>query len=312
MVAVFERLEVSLLERLLGAVSQDSALQLVSFSNQPQGQGHSIPDARIAARFDFWFETKTEPNSLNEQQLIEHRKNLQDDTSDERLFVVTPDPEKPELIDSMNDDRVVWFNFQALSDAIEVLLDDKSAFVGEQTRFLLRELQQLFFEEGLTDVADTVIVAARRAWGEYQKYGVYICQPNRSFRPGLTHLGFYTEGAIQPTIAKILTKYADAISFDDSTIKKLLKGDEFDKRLAAIIGGSVEDRRRTLGQPYQVFLLSRNEEEGSIELKKKIVNTNTAASGKRWAWTLSQRYTRLTALTADRVANTTELEEAGG
>ena len=56
MMAVFQRLELSLLERLLGAVSGDSALQLVSFVNQPPDEGHSIPDARMTGNFDYWFE----------------------------------------------------------------------------------------------------------------------------------------------------------------------------------------------------------------------------------------------------------------
>jgi len=38
MVAVFERIDLSLLERLLAASSGESTLEMVSFSNQPPGR----------------------------------------------------------------------------------------------------------------------------------------------------------------------------------------------------------------------------------------------------------------------------------
>lgn len=41
-----------------------------------RGRGASVPDARMFARFDYWFETKTVPNALNAKQLSEHYKNL--------------------------------------------------------------------------------------------------------------------------------------------------------------------------------------------------------------------------------------------
>jgi hypothetical protein len=66
--AVFQRLELSLLERLLGAVAGESALQLVAFVNQPAGAGTSVPDARMSARFDYWFEMKTSLNALAGKQ----------------------------------------------------------------------------------------------------------------------------------------------------------------------------------------------------------------------------------------------------
>ena len=42
MMAVFQRLELSLFERLLGAVTEDSTLQLVAFVNQPPGISESV------------------------------------------------------------------------------------------------------------------------------------------------------------------------------------------------------------------------------------------------------------------------------
>jgi hypothetical protein len=312
MMAVFQRLELSLLERLLGAVAQESALQLVAFANQPAGAGASVPDARMSARFDYWFETKTVPNALSANQLNEHYKNLSEGAHHERLFIVTPDAARPSALEALDDDRVIWFNFRAMSDAIDVILDDNTAFVGEQTRFLLRELQQLFAEDGLLDVADTVVVAARLAWGEYNDHGIYICQPDRSFRPGLTHMGFYAHSAIQPTVAKILDQRPESITFDSATVAALRSGSPIDNRIADAIEASLVGGTRSEGQPFRVFVLSRSPDEGSVLLSGPITNTTRAASGRTWAWTMGQRYTRLTALTTRGLDTTSDLEAVGG
>jgi hypothetical protein len=312
MMAVFQRLELSLLERLLGAVAQESALQLVAFVNQPPGAGASVPDARMSARFDYWFETKTVPNALRAKQLGEHYENLTAGAKHERLFIVTPDPERPAALGLLDDDRVIWFNFRAMSDAIDGILDDDTTFVGEQTQFLLRELQQLFAEDGLLDVADTVVVAARFAWGEYNEHGVYICQPNRSFRAGLTHMGFYAHGAIQPKVARILDQRPESVTFDSNTVETLRSGGPTDIRIADAIEASLGGGTRSEGQPFRVFVLSRSPEEGTIELGDPIANTTKAASGRTFAWTMGQRYTRLAALTTPGITTTSELEDVGG
>ena len=53
MLAVFERIDLSLLETLLGSATGESgAIQRVSFVN-PAGTGASVPDARISAAFAY-------------------------------------------------------------------------------------------------------------------------------------------------------------------------------------------------------------------------------------------------------------------
>ena len=69
MLAVFERIDLSLLETLLAAAAGESSLHMVSFTNQPAGKGNSVPDARISARFAYWFEVKTSRNTLEREQL---------------------------------------------------------------------------------------------------------------------------------------------------------------------------------------------------------------------------------------------------
>ena len=62
MLAVFERIDLSLLETILAAAAGESSLQMVSFTNQPPSKGRSVPDARISANFVYWFEVKTARN----------------------------------------------------------------------------------------------------------------------------------------------------------------------------------------------------------------------------------------------------------
>jgi hypothetical protein len=91
MLAVFERIDLSLLEAILAAAAGESSLQMVTFTNQPPSKGRSVPDGRISARFAYWFVVKTGRNTLGTDQLREHLADLGDEGGDERLFVVTPD-----------------------------------------------------------------------------------------------------------------------------------------------------------------------------------------------------------------------------
>ena len=198
MLAVFERIDLTLLESILGAATGEASLGFVSFVNQPKGAGDSVPDAKIAADFAYWFEVKTERNALREDQLEGHLECLSPGGTSERLFVITPDPEQPAVLDSLGDSRAIWFNFRALYDAVEAVLEDTTGLVSEQARFLLRELQAMLVHDDLVDNDDVVVVAARVAYSEYLKHGAYVCQPETSsFRQGLTHMGFYADGAIQ-------------------------------------------------------------------------------------------------------------------
>lgn len=123
MLAVFERIDLSLLETILAAAAGEASPQMVSFTNQPPGR-RSVPDARISAWFAYWFEVKTARNALGARQLADHLAILGDDGGDERLFVVTPDAEQPDAIATLSDARVVWFNFRSLSDAIDAAVSD--------------------------------------------------------------------------------------------------------------------------------------------------------------------------------------------
>lgn len=307
MLAVFERIDLGLLEAILAAAAGESALQMVTFTNQPPGAAASVPDARISARFSYWFEVKTARSTLRRNQLVEHLACLGEE-GDERLFVVTPDGAQPALVAELDDPRLVWFNFQALSDAIEDALADETGLVSEQARFLLRELQALLVEDGLLDTDDVAVVAARIAYGEYLEHGVYVCQPGRAFRDGLTHVGFYFDGAIQTEIPRIV-HHEDNVAFThDEATRRRGTGDPIDERVAQAIDGLLAGSTRQDGHAYQVFVLTEPDAEETVTLAAPITNDTKAASGRPFAWTMGQRYVSLARLTAPGVTATSDLE----
>ncbi len=107
--AVFERINLALVEQILRNALQTSELSLVSFDNQPQRGGKTLPDARLHGRFSFWFEVKTSPSSVNVDQIKGHLQSLNEEhyRGHERLIVITPDDQQPPEIDQANDRRVV-------------------------------------------------------------------------------------------------------------------------------------------------------------------------------------------------------------
>lgn len=312
MLAVFERIDLALLEELLTASTGESALQLVSFVNQPPGHGASVPDGRISARFSYWFEVKTARDAVNRRQLQEHLRCLTGDAQDERLFVVTPDAAEPAVVGDLADGRVVWFSFAHLHDAISQVLGASDQVISERTGFLLRELQALLVDDGLLDHDDVVVVAARVAYGEYLEHAAYVCQPGRSFRDGLTRLGFYAKGAIQPEFPRILHR-EEQVPFSAAEVEERRASTDFsDQRIAEVIETFVGNGARQSAESYQVFLLSPPDDEDTLVLARPILNTKRAASGRPWAWTLQQRYVSSKQLTDPAVSTTEDLDGLAG
>lgn len=306
MMAVFERLDLALVRDILaGAVGAGDELRAVTFENQIVAEG-GVPDARISGRFTWWFETKTSRGGYgaeghDRQQLRAHAALLAADP-DAQLFVLTPDAVRPAWFDGFDgtiDDGaasgIIWLSFRQLATTIEEIVADPGRLLGEQTRFLLSELVQLFETDGLLTNDDTVIVAARSAWPFYLRTGAYVCQPNRAFREGLTHLGFYAESAIQPLVPRI-REHRPAVLFTRDEAKALRNAG--DEEVARLIEWSLGNGTHVEGESYGVFLLSPADSDETVKLDAPVVNDNTTATGKPWAWTLGQRYTSI-----DRLAS---------
>jgi hypothetical protein len=77
--------------------------------------------------------------------------------------------------------------------------------------------------------------------------------------------------------------------------------------LADLVERQLNDGPRTEGNAHGVVLLSGPDDEDTIDLERVIVNDTKTASGRPWAWTLSQRYTRLDRLRSKDVTRTSDL-----
>lgn len=303
-IAVFQRIDLGIVKEILqNAAGMGDELRAVSFENQVVGEG-SVPDARISAHFTWWFETKTVPHGYESEghdrrQVRAHAARLVGD-ADAYLFVLTPDAAQPTWFSALDgvepdvQDRVIWFSFAALATVIRELLSDATRLLGEQTKFLLNELVNLYESDGLLSSDDTVIVAARTGWGEYQRHGVYICQPGRAFRPDLTHFGFYADGEIKPAVARI-RRYVPSVVF--SRESAAARREAGDIQLASVIEDFLTRAARDDGVSYGVMLLSSLDESDTVTLAAPIVNDTVASTGRVWAWTMGQRYTSLARLT---------------
>ena len=86
------------MDRILGELlgEQEETFNLITFINQPQGI-ESTPDAKIDTGHGIWFETKIAPNAVSLDQTRRHMKAV---GTDEKLVVLTPDDEKPAVLDS--------------------------------------------------------------------------------------------------------------------------------------------------------------------------------------------------------------------
>jgi hypothetical protein len=300
LMAVFERIGLALVQELLeAATGTGEELRTVTFENQVVNVG-AVPDARISARFTWWFETKTARGGYTAEghdrdQVRAHAQQLEDDPH-ARLFVLTPDPVTPswfERLSGVNEavrQQVVWLSFKDLADAITGILAVSTRLIGEQSRFLLTELVALFEADGLLTNDDAVVVAAKSAWLEYLRYSAYICQPDRTFREGISHFGFYYHGSIQSKVAKIRA-YHPAVAFSPTEAARLSDAGEHGR--ADLIDRALTDGVRVEGNSHGVMLLSGPSGADTVQLDAPIVNDTKTAAGRTWAWTLSQRYTRL-------------------
>ena len=162
-------------------------------------------------------------------------------------------------------------------------MNDPKEVISEREAFLLRELQTMLLEEELLGSSkDTVVVAARHAWTEYQRFHAYVCQPGRSFQP-VQYLAFYAAGQVYPLIPRI-TAVKDEVVFEPG---------RHSGPMGYLVEQLLEERLREAGTSYKVFLLSAPDDPQTIHLESAILNNLRSATGRPSAFTQGQRNVRL-------------------
>lgn len=300
LLAVLENVNNQLAEDVLEALTDESDISLVTFENQVTGT-ESVPDAAIKGSTSLWFETKTSRDAVRRDQLKDHLKALDEESADlQRLIVITPDHGKPREVQDLVDERIVWANFDTLVDTIETILDRdvgsaeaSMSLPTEREAFLLRELIRFLYDEELVSGKEdrVLVVAARKAWPEYQRYGLYFCQPNRSFKP-VSHLAFYTDGEIKTPVPQV----TGSIESIELTEKSVGDNSELSEREQEKLLDAVLDMKSVSSDRYEdtekvIFL------KESFELDNPVINDKTASDSDRTvAFVQGHRYVSLSDL----------------
>ena len=271
LLAVLRSLSLDRIQRLLGAMLEQSEFELVRFENQPSKGSAGVPDAIIQSSIFLLIETKTELNGVNLPQIMRHIDRLdQARETNALLLLLTPDDVRPAVLDGLKDDRVAWSSFTLLDQAIDEILDDSQEVVSEREAFLLRELQAMFEAEGLlANPNDVVIVAARRAWQEYNDSYAYVCQPTRSFQ-SVSRVGFYSKGVIYPLVPKIVETHEDI---------EMQRG-AYDGNLGRLVNRLIDENRSEEGRRQKVFMLSAPDSPDTLKLPQPIPNDKKSKTGK--------------------------------
>jgi len=291
--AVLQELSLSRIDALLGSILGDDTFNSITFANQPSVGAAGVPDAVISSGMHIVIETKVVRNTVDESQLLRHLERLDKVDNDgsgrgnnigassyQKLIVLTPDANPPEVVEKINDDRIVWASFQGLDSSIDELFKDERSVFSEKEQLILREFQKMMSNSLLLNPdKDTVIVPAKNAWEIYQKASVYACQVNRSFQPA-EYIGFYADQHIQRVLAKI-EEIHDNISME--------KG-RYDKRLGESVDSLLKVSPQLDGVSLKIFVLSSIESDSSIKLPNLIKNDKKSYSGKNTAFVQGQRY----------------------
>ena len=91
--AVIRSLSLDRIERILGALLEQSEFELVRFENQPSKGGSGVPDAIIQSSIRLLIETKTERNGVRLPQIERHIARLDQANETASLFMVqSPHP----------------------------------------------------------------------------------------------------------------------------------------------------------------------------------------------------------------------------
>jgi hypothetical protein len=290
--AVLERLALPHIEFILGALLDEPEFSLISFQNQPSKGGPGVPDAQILAAVRVLIETKVRPRELTAAQLSTHLQRLNGAIATERLLVLTPDADLPPQIAAVADTRLAWASFVQLNAFIEELIVGYARTVSEREIVLLTEFQNLMLQANLlTSPDDTVVVAAKTAWGEYQRLNAYIHQPNRTYR-AVERLAFYAKQHIQPLVPKVLATFP-AVMLEVGVKQP-------DPRLTTLVKALLTEQPHRRGQTQGVFLLSEPTSPDTLSLASPILNDQLNKHGALTAYTAGQRYTRQSQL--ERVA----------
>ncbi|HTQ40458.1 MAG TPA: hypothetical protein VMJ32_15645 [Pirellulales bacterium] len=295
--AVLQSLSLERMTRIIGALFERPEFELVSFKNQVSGGADGIPDAEISSSCRLLIETKIKQNALDLEQLKRHVSRFKDTKEATKLLLIlTPDDRTPDVINEFSPEIVTWASFVKLHQAIEELLNDRTEIISEREAFLLKELQVMLDREDLISSAkDVVVVAARRAWPDYQRNHAYVCQPGRQFQR-TDRMAFYANNQIYQLVPRILDVH-DPVEFIP---------DRHGEKLDNLIKKIIQETPQRKNEQHKVVFLSAPDSPDTVILSKPIPNDLKTKTGRAAAYTMGQRYT--TTILLQKAKSTSDLD----
>ncbi len=138
------------LQQFLGTLLDRTNFDLIHFENLNSKGGQNTPNAIIQSSIRIYVEIKMVRDAVNEPQ-IKHQLERLDEANESTALVllITPDDNRPSVLDLIDDPRVVWNSFAAIDLAIDEMLDDEVEVVSEREAQQLRGMQNLLTEEAV-------------------------------------------------------------------------------------------------------------------------------------------------------------------
>lgn len=157
----------------------------------------------------------------------------------------------------------------------------------------MRELVRFLYDRDrlIGGVEDRVLVIpARRAWDEYEEYGLYFCQPDRSFRPS-GYLAFYRDNHIEATVPAI-TDSVERVTLTIDGVERAHEDgqltDDQHKTLREAVKKMDNNGSERYGTDSKVLFI---DESDGFSLDDRVENDKTANdSDTRVAFVYGQRY----------------------
>jgi hypothetical protein len=131
----------------------------------------------------------------------------------------------------------------------------------------------------------------------YNRWHALLLPTSQQVPDGVTHVGFYSSAAVQPTFPAIVANYPHLLLAAETAKQLRATGKEGDARVASLVEDVVRSDASLSDGTYRVLLLSGPDDEATVRLEQPIRNTKMHLD-KRLAWTVGPRVVTMASLRA--------------
>ncbi len=259
--------EEELIRFIMNKLNRDLPSSEINISAQDK-QESSIPDGTLECSFKFkiFLESKIQTNAINPRQLESHLK-LVEDKEENILLYITPDLNRPPLLD----DIIFWANWGDILKWMEDYIEINDINEGDLLYYLYDNFESLLVNSMLitpewnSEKNNRVVIFAGGRFGEVValKYNIYFCPSNRNIKPS-GYVCFYRNWRIKHCF-KIDESPKEAVNLLE--IPEILK--HFRERGILDKEKEKPDEFSWIHEPHKLFKLGTKVDINEIENDKK-------------------------------------------